>query len=79
MVDMMRSFPGINTPGLSARDGYIWVFDATLYRWVQIYEPDPGKRHGNRVINEPSSKPDPQKLALAQQNYDRCVSEARAR
>ncbi len=79
MIDMMRSYPGANTPGLAARDGYIWVFDATLYRWVQIYEPDPGKRHGNRVINEPSSKPDPQKLAIARQNYERCVREARAR
>ena len=61
--------------------GEILVFDATLYDWVVIYEPDPARRSsGTRVINIPGDGvADDQTLSWAQQNYDRCVREARER
>ena len=61
--------------------GEILVFDATLYDWVVIYEPDPTRRSsGTRVINIPGDGvADDQTLSWAQQNYDRCIREARER
>ena len=61
--------------------GEILVFDATLYDWVVIYESDPTRRSsGTRVINIPGDGiADEQTLSWAQQNYDRCVREARER
>lgn len=59
--------------------GEILVFDATLYDWVVIYEPDPTRRRsGTRVINIPGDGvADDQTLSWAQENYERCVREAR--
>jgi hypothetical protein len=59
--------------------GEIFVFDASRYEWVVIYEPDPSRRSsGTRVVNEPGSGvADDQTLSYAQQNYERCVREAR--
>lgn len=59
--------------------GEIFVFDASRYEWVVIYEPDPSRRSsGTRVFNEPGSGvADDQTLSYAQQNYERCVREAR--
>lgn len=59
--------------------GEMLVFDATRYAWVVIYEPDPARRGASmRVINEPGSgAADDQTLSYAQQNYERCVREAR--
>lgn len=60
--------------------GEILVFDATRYEWVKIYEPDTARRTSNRVINIPGDgTASAEQQSWAQQNYERCVREARER
>jgi len=60
--------------------GEILVFDASLYEWVKIYEPDPTRRSsGTRVINIPGDGvADAATQELAEQNYQACVANAQS-
>lgn len=77
--EMIAMLPQAQTAYGTLSPGEMLVFDATQYQWVVIYEPDPTRRGNSmRVINEPGSGvSDDQTLSFAQQNYERCLREAR--
>lgn len=80
MMEMNQKYVAASRAYGMLSPGEILVFDATLYEWVKIYEPDTAKRTSNRVINIPGDgTASAEQQAWAQQNYERCVREARAR
>lgn len=80
MMEMSQKYVAASRAYGMLSPGEILVFDATLYEWVKIYEPDTAKRTSNRVINIPGDgRASAEQQAAAQQNYERCVREARAR
>lgn len=59
--------------------GELWAFDASAFEWTVIYESNPARRTGHRLINVPQSVQDTTEAAAGRESaYQQCLAAARS-